>query len=152
MMDLDGFGAVFLEKYGNGQNIVTNTSDIDTQYRNGFKITACAARGSTFYVVMTKGAREYEGKQAWFTWSSWDEAKKAIQENQDKGRVVTGICYSTGQGKYLVVVKETPQDQVYRKFRRVADLHNWAKEEHTVGFHPTIIFKDPTDTNRKKKS
>jgi len=140
-----GFGAVFLENYGNDQNILTNTADIETQLKNGFKITACAARGAIFYVVITKGAREYVGKQRWFTRNSWDEAKKVIQENQENGRVVTGICYSTGQRKYLIVVKKTPQDQVYRKFRRVADLHNWAKEEHTVGFHPTIIFKDPTD-------
>jgi len=141
-----GFGVLFLANYGVDQTILTNTSDIGKKEKDGFQITACAARGSTFYIVMTKDTREYQGKQAWFTLNSWDEAKNVIQENQDKGRVVTGICYSTGQRKYLVVVMETTQDQIYRKFRRVTDLDNWVKEQYKEGFHPTIIFKDPADT------
>ena len=141
-----GFGVLFLANYGVDQTILTNTSDIGKKEKDGFQITACAAQGSTFYIVMTKDTREYQGKQAWFTLNSWDEAKNVIQENQDKGRVVTGICYSTGQMKYLVVVMETTQDQIYRKFRRVTDLDNWVKEQYKEGFHPTIIFKDPADT------
>lgn len=142
-----GFGVLFLANYGVDQTILTNTSDIGKKEKDGFQITACAARGSTFYIVMTKDTREYQGKQAWFTLNSWDEAKNVIQENQDKGRVVTGICYSTGQMKYLVVVMETTQDQIYRKFRRVTDLDNWVKEQYKEGFHPTIIFEDPTDSS-----
>ena len=140
-----GFGVVFLANYGTDQTILTNTSDIERLRNDGFQITSCAARGSTFYIIMTKGTREYKEKQAWFTLNSWDEAKYVIQENQDKGRVVTGICYSTGQRKYLVVVMASSHDQIYRKFNRAADLDNWVKERYKEGFHPTIIFKDPAD-------
>ena len=140
-----GIVMLFMANYGSAQTILTNTSDIEKLMNDGFKITACAAWGSTFYIVMTKGTREYKGKQRWFTANSWDKATKLIQENQDEKRVVTGICYSTGQKMYLVVVMETPQEQIYKKVCDVADLDNWMKEQHKEGFHPTIIFKDPTD-------
>ena len=120
-----GFGVLFLENYGSAQTILTNTSDIKEKENDGFKITACVARGSTFYIVMTKGTREYKEKlQAWFTLNSWDEVKQLLQENKDTERVLTGICYSSGLSKYLVVVMETPQNQIYRRFYRVADLDN----------------------------
>jgi len=140
-----GFGVVFLANYGTDQTNLANTSDIENVREDGFQITACAARGSTFYIIMTKGTKEYKGKQAWFTLNSWAEAKNVIQENRTRGRVVTGICYSTGQRKYLVVVMKSSHDQIYRKFHRVADLDNWVKERYKEGFHPTIIFKDPAD-------
>ena len=141
-----GFGVLFLTNYGTAQTILTDTSQIDKAMEGGFKITSCAARGSTFYIIVTKGSREYKGKQAWFTLNSWDETDKLIQKNQKKNKVVTGICYSTGQRKYLVVMMETPQYQSYKKFHRVADLEKWVKEQHhKEELHPTIIFKDPTD-------
>ena len=141
-----GFGVLFLTNYGTAQTILTDTSQIDKAMKDGFKITSCAAWGSTFYIIMTKGAREYKKKpQAWFTSNSWDETEKLIQENQKKEKVVTGICYSTGLKKYLVVVMETPQHQTYKKFPLEADLENWVKKQHKEEFHPTIIFKDPTD-------
>ena len=136
-----------MTNYGSAQKILTNTSDIEKEREDGFKITACAAWGSTFYVIMTKGTREYKGRQEWFTSKSRDEAEKLIQENQDNKRVVTGICYSTGQKTYLVVVMETSPDQIYKKFCDVADLDNWVKKQYKEGFHPSIIFKDPTDEN-----
>ena len=140
-----GFGVLFMKNYGSAQTILTNTSDIEKLMKDSFKITACAAWGSTFYIIMTKGTREYKRKQTWFIKKSWGEAAKLMQENKDKKKVVTGICYSTGQKAYLVVVMETSQDQIYKKFCDVDDLDNWMKEQHKEGFHPTIIFKDPTD-------
>ena len=140
-----GFGVIFMKNYGSAQKILTDMSDIGKERKDGFKITACAAWGSKFYVIMTKGTREYKGRQRWFTRNSWDEAAKLIQKKQAEKRVVTGICYSTGQKRYLVVVMETSQDQVYKKFCDVADLDKWVKEQYKEGFHPTIIFKDPTD-------
>ena len=142
-----GFGVLFMENYCSAQKILTNTSDIEKARKDGFKITACAAWGSTFYVIMTKGTKEYKGRQRWFTPKSWDETEKLIQENQEKKRVVTGICYSTGQQTYLVVVMETSQDQIYKKFCNVAQLDKWVKKQYKEEFHPAIIFKDPTDDN-----
>ena len=135
-----GFGVLFMTNYGSVQKILTNTSDIEKERKGGFKITACATWGSTFYVILTKGTREYKGRQRWFTSKSWDDAEKLIQENQEQKRVVTEICYSTGQQTYLVVVMETSQDQIYKKFCDVANLDKWVKEQYKEGYHPTIIF------------
>ena len=141
-----GFAAFFMEQYGTAQTILTNTSDVEKKMKDGFKITACTAQGSVFYIIMTKGTKDYKGKQEWFTSDSWDEAKSLIQEKYKERRVVTGICYSTGQNKYLIVVMEIPHDQIFRKFNRGADLKAWVKKEHTAdGSHPTIIFRDPKD-------
>ena len=140
-----GFAVLFMTNYGSAQKILTDMSDIEKERRDGFKITACAAWGSTFYVIMTKGTREFRGRQRWFTPKSWEEAEKLIQENQEKKRVVTGICYSTSQKTYLVVVMESPQDQIYKKFCDVAALDKWVKKQYKEGFHPNIIFKDATD-------
>jgi len=140
-----GFGVFFLTNYGTSQKILTKLSEIEDARKDGFKITSCAAQGSTFYIVVTKGSREFKGKQVWFSPNSWAGANRLIQQNQTEGRVVTGICYSTGQGKYLVVMMETSEGQIYKKFCDVADLDRWVKKEHKEGFHPTTIFKDPTD-------
>jgi len=47
------FAAFFIEKYGTAQTILTKVSDLQKKYEEGFVITSCAARGSTFYIVMT---------------------------------------------------------------------------------------------------
>lgn len=140
-----GFAAFFMEQYGTAQTILTNTSDVEKKMKDGFKITACTAQGSVFYIIMTKGTKDYRRKQEWFTSDSWDEAERLIQEKCKERRVVTGICYSTGQNKYLIVVMEISHDQIFRKFRCGADLKKWVKKEHEDGFHPTIIFRDPND-------
>jgi len=140
-----GFAVFFLADYGTAQKILTSTLDVQKNMRLGYKITACTAQGSEFYIIMTKGTKQYNGKQEWFTSDSWDEAKRLIQEYHEMGRIITGICYSTGERKYLVVVTEMSNQQNYRKFRFVSDLNKWVEEQNTVGFHPTVIFKDPTD-------
>lgn len=140
-----GFAVFFLTNYGTAQTIVRSTLDVEKKMKAGFKITACTAQGSEFYIIMTRGTKEYKGKQKWFTPDSWDEAKRLIQDNQKERKIITDICYSTGQRKYLVVVTETTNKQIYRKFRLVTDLNSWVEDKHTMGFQPTIIFKDPAD-------
>ena len=78
-----------MEQYGTAQTILTNTSDVEKKMKDGFKITACTAQGSVFYIIMTKGTKDYKGKQEWFTSDSWDEAKSLIQEKYKERRVVT---------------------------------------------------------------
>lgn len=140
-----GFGVFFMENFGTGQSIVTNLPDISKKWEEGFKITACAARGSTFYIVMTKDTDEYKGKQTWFTCNSWQGARDKIQKNYKEKGVITGICYSTGLGQYFVVMTETPQGQTYKWFDDTTARKNWVEVKFEEGFHPTIIFKDPTD-------
>ena len=139
-----GFGVFFMEKFGTGQSIVTNLLDISKKWEEGFKITACAARGSTFYIVMTKGTDEYKGKQTWFTCNSWREASNEIHKNYGEKRVITGICYSIGLSQYFVVMTETAQDQTYKWFDDTTAERNWVDVQFNEGFYPTIIFNDPT--------
>ena len=142
------FGAFFMKNYGTDQTIVTNVLDIEKVYEEGFRLTACAARGSTFSIVMTKDTDEYHGKnQKWFTRTSWEEVGIKLEKQYKKGRAVTGICYSTGQGRYFVVLTETPQKQKYKWFDHsdTTIRDDWMDAQHKEGYHPTIIFKDPTD-------
>ena len=140
-----GFGVFFMENYGTSQCVRTNVHDIEKKWEQGFKITACAARGSTFYIIMTKDTNEYKGRQVWFTRNSWQEANNDIQKYYNEGKAITGICYSTGLGQYFVVMTETPQGQTYEWFDNGTARVNWENEQYKDGFHPTIIFKDPTD-------
>lgn len=140
-----GFGVFFMENYGTGQTIVTDLTDIEREWNDGFKITACAARGSTFYIIMTKDTNEYKGRQKWFTSDSWGRAQSEIEKEYKEGKAVTGICYSTGLGQYFVVMTETPQGQTYEWCNNYTARKKWLNEKYNEGFHPTIIFKDPTD-------
>ena len=51
-----------MENFGTNQAIITNTSDIQKFWKDGFRISACAARGSTFYIIMTKGTNPKDDK------------------------------------------------------------------------------------------
>ncbi|KAJ7389070.1 hypothetical protein OS493_033931 [Desmophyllum pertusum] len=142
-----GFGVFFMENYGTGQTIITNISDIKKKWDEGFEITACAARGSTFYVIMTEDTEEYKDKaQTWFTRSTWAEAENEIHKEYKEGKaMLTGLCYSSGLGQYFVVMTETPEDQSCHWFDDKIARSKWMDEKSEKGFHPTIIFEDPTD-------
>ena len=104
-----GFGVFFMENYGTRQWIITNTSDIQEKWDEGFQITACAARGSTFYVVMTKDTEEYKDKpQSWCTRSTWAETCAEMDARTKEGKVITGLCYSSGLKQYLAVMTKVP--------------------------------------------
>ena len=40
---------------------------------------------------------------------------------------------------------ETPQRQTYKWFDDITTGKNWVDVKFKEGFHPTIIFKEPTD-------
>ncbi|KAJ7389074.1 hypothetical protein OS493_033936 [Desmophyllum pertusum] len=142
---------VIRKNYDTFLELVRETVDIDQwkkKYNDGFKITACAARGSTFYVIMTKDTEEYKGKaQSWFTRSTWAEAINEIGEKYKEGKVITGLCYSSGLGMYGVVMTGKPEGQCYHRSDDAIARSKWMDEKFKEGYHPTIIFKDPT--NRK---
>ena len=143
-----GFGAFFMKGYGTKQVIIESTDDIQKQWKDGLKITSCAALDSTFYIVMTKDTKEYDGKgQKWFTRSTRTETRDEIQEGYKEGKVITGICYSTGLEQYLVVMTKMPQRQSYRLFGKTEKkaFSDWEHEKFEQGFHPTIIFEHPTE-------
>ena len=147
-----GFGVFFMEGYGTEQVIIKtdlkSTDDVKKQWDDGLRITSCAALDSTFYIVMTKYTKEYNGEeQKLFTCRTWEETNDEIQKEYKEGKTITGICYSTGLELYLVVLTKIPQRQTYRWFDKTDTIAmgDWEKEKFKQGFHPTIIFKNPTD-------
>ena len=111
----------------------------------GYMITACGARDSRFYCVMTRGAKGYEREkgQSWAIQSTWNEVKKYISEKWKEGMIITGICYSTGLKQYLVIMTESADGQSYH--RGSEGMSEWMEEQYEKKRHPTIIFTDPTD-------
>lgn len=76
-----GFMVFSMNQYGTAQAIVTNPPGIEKKRKDGFEITSCAARGQNFYIIMTKGTREYRNKtQAWFIRNTWNETCDEIIE------------------------------------------------------------------------
>ena len=145
-----GFGVFLIANFGTNQTILTDTSDIKKKYDEGFCITACAARGSSFYIIMTKDTKEYTGKvQEWFTHNTWKEIASELHRGYKEGKRITGICYSTGLGQYFVVMTEMPEEQLYKWIENTDEGHatrnDWMEKTHEEGFSPLIIFNDPTD-------
>ena len=140
-----GFGVFFMENYGTNQCIVTNLFQIYERWNDGFKITACATRGSNFYIVMTKDTDEYSGTtQTCFFANTWYETYTTINEHRGAGYTITGICYSTGLRKYFVAMTMKPEVQSRRYINDTAIVLNWMEEQYHVGYHPTVIFTAPT--------
>ena len=140
-----GFMVLSMDQYGTAQAIVTNLPDIERKWKDGFEITSCAARGQTFYIIMTKGTREYRNKtQAWFSCNTWNETCDEINEQIKEGYTVTGICYSTGLRLYFVVTTKIPEVQSAHYSDDTTVALNWMEEQHHVGYHPAIIFSEPT--------
>ena len=145
-----GFGAFFMKGYGTKQCIVKSTDNIKKHWNNGLKITSCAALDSRFYIVMTKDTKEYRGKgQKWFTCSTWTSTNVEIQEGYQEGKAITGICYSSGLKLYFVVMTASMGAQCFSWFDTTEQkaMNDWEFEKFKQGFHPSIIFKDPTDNN-----
>ena len=145
-----GFGVFLMKGFGTSQSIVTDTANIEKNWDEGLRITACAARGSTFYIVMTKDAKEYQGKaQTWFTRSTWNEVDSKIQKEYKNRKAITGICYSTGLKQYFVVMTKMAAGQCYRWHGNSKEeckaRSKWVDDKYQEGFHPTIVFNDPTD-------
>ena len=143
-----GFGVFTLGGFGTAQEITWDSgSDIVTEWWDaGYEITACGARNSRFYYVMTKGAKGYNGKaQACGTMNSWGEAEQFIEAMWGEGKIITGICYSTGLNQYLVIMTESSEGQIYELLESAGKdwLDEWYAKEH----HPTIVFKDPSQQN-----
>ena len=141
-------GCFVMKNYGTDQKIVTNVNDLDELLEDGYKITACAAWDSTFYIVMTKGTKEYRFKrQVYFTRTSWDMADIEMVDWYEEGYTITDICYSTGRGKYFVVLTKTSQKQkcMWFEMSETTTRDEWIDAQNEKGYCPTIIFNDVTD-------
>ena len=144
-----GFAAFFMANYGTAQAIVTNLNDVKKKWEDGFKITSSAARGSTFYIVMTKDTKEYQYKgQMCASFNTWKDTYDTIDEWYKAGYTLTGICYCTGRRQYFVAMTMIPEVQSSQYFDDTAVALNWVEEQHHVGYHPTLIFNIPTLNNK----
>jgi len=140
-----GFGVFFMEKYGTAQALVTKFSDIQKKWKEGFRITSCAARGPTFFIIMTKDTEEYRDKlQMCFNRNTWNKTCGEINKHIKAGYTVTGICYSTGLKRYLVVMTKIPEVQSSHYCDDTTAVLDWIEEKRHVGYHPTLIFRHPT--------
>lgn len=150
-----GFGIFAIKGFG-GDQVVTWTTDtcskkghdggmccVKKYWDLDYKITACGAINGRFYCVMTKGAKGFEkGKiQTYIKRSSWSDVSDEISKQYKKGKIITGICYSTRKRLYLLVMTKSEEGQSYRW-----DWDNeYVNDRYDEGQHPTIFFKDPTD-------
>ena len=144
-----GFGVFTMGNFGTDQGVAwdSDRSEIQKWYDADYRITACGARNSRFYYIMTRGAAGFGGKrQICTTKNSWDEAKEFISQQWKDGKILTGICYSTGLKKYLLVMTESSENQRYKwgTSSQIVDW-DWVNEEYRMGRYPTIIFHDPSD-------
>ena len=123
-------------------------SQVQKWYDADYRITACGARNSTIYYIMTRGAKGYAGKkQTCITKDSWHEAQEFISLQWKDGKILTGICYSTGKKQYLLVMTESSERQTYKlQTTSQATDNDWMNEEFQEGHYPTIIFHDPSDS------
>jgi len=97
---------------------------------------------------MTKDTKEYcEKPQRWFTRSTWKETSDEIQEGYQEGKAITGICYSIELKLYFVVMTASIGEQCSRWLgtTKKEARSDWENKKYDQGFHPTIIFNDPTD-------
>lgn len=141
-----GFGAVLMNRYGSSQIMVTDKSHIKKGYDDGFRITACAACGSKYYIVMTKDVNEYKDKkQRTLFRRKWSEIKKEVTKGWKEGMVISGVCYSPGLREYCLVMTEFPERQKYQWFDEGSPITPSLNKLQEQGFLPTIIFKDPAD-------
>ena len=84
-----GFGVYLMENYGRNQTILSGTANIQKNWDEDLEITACAARESTFYIIMTKDTKEYHGKpQKWFVHKKWKQVNDDIQEGYKDGKAM----------------------------------------------------------------
>ncbi|XP_068723743.1 uncharacterized protein [Montipora capricornis] len=135
-----GFGVFLMKNFGSFQYMSPLKWDtIQKKANEGLRITACAARGSTFYVVMTKETKEYNSKaQSCFISNSCRDVALQIKMRYKEGKVITGICYSVGLYQYFVVMTEEPSKcQAFGWFDTRSDAEKWIDEN--VGENPTGI-------------
>ena len=146
-----GFGVFLLKKYGTDQKVVRKLSRIKKYKDIGYKITACATEGQSFYIIMTEDAEKYKGKiQTWFTSPDWSRVETKVQRGYQAGKVITGICFSSTLKKYFVVMTQTQQKQCYawrvdNTIEEQREREKFVREKEKEGFYPSIIFTDPNN-------
>ena len=89
----------------------------------------------------------FPGDQSVWTKSSWAETEKAIQEGYSKKKIITGICYNSGQASYMVVMTQSSSEQFYKWFgpNEGTERKKWIDKQFEEKKYPTIMFNDPSN-------
>ena len=149
-----------LKRFGTSQKVVeydVNPGDevgVDQETeggRQGYKITSVGARQGHFYFVLTKDAQGFsEKEQTVLAEESWNALEEMIQrkssaEMTSMQMIVTSICFCEKRKLYLAVMTESDvrQDRMWDTGNKKDE--NWLRDKERGGYHPTIVFKDPTD-------
>ena len=115
----------------------------------GKRITSCTARGSSYYIVMTKNVNQYHGKrQVFLRKKYWQNMDAKISQYWNNGFAITGICYNHGLSEYLVIMTKSNASQSYGWFEpsEESEQFNWEFEEYyEEKKHATIYFLNPND-------
>ncbi len=145
----DHYAAYLMEGYGSAQSLLEYTDYASGRLDEGKRITSCTADHSQFYIVMTKDAPGYESRngQSLYTRSSWSEIAAEIRIGYPEHHGITDLCYCSGRGQYLLVLTEGSPRQCCSWFclEDAEKKKAWMKGKQIEGYHPTIMFQDPTD-------
>ncbi len=146
----DHYAAYLMDGYGSTQSLLVSSDQVSTCWKEGNQITSCTADYSNFYFVMTMEAPNFkQHQQSYSINDSWKKISEKIQSGYREGRVITGLCYCSGKGQYLLVMTESAERQCYSWFSPKEEENRdiWIKQKHVEGYHPTIIMMDPTDNH-----
>ena len=129
----------------NKLNVRYNTVKATEEGKQGYRITTVGARHEHFYFVLTKDVEGFSArKQSYFTSAEWNTVSKMIEVEWKDGKIVTSICFCEKKKRYLVVMTESDAGQETRWDKGNRKDENWTNDKERGGFHPTVIFKDPT--------
>jgi len=138
------FSVFSIENYGQEQTIVTYP-DHEEYLNKGYRVTACCASGSEFYLVMTKEAIGFEASQSQTInlRCSQPELEEAIEKYKTEGKIITGLAYSARLKQYLVVMTQSTCEQIYKWVDAYYDqvkVRKWEHENFAEGFHTLLFF------------
>ena len=71
--------------------------------------------------------------------------RKSSAEMTSMPMIVTSICFCGKRKLYLAVMTESDVRQDRRWDTGNKKDENWLRDKERGGYHPTIVFKDPTD-------
>ncbi|XP_075244681.1 uncharacterized protein LOC142338695 [Convolutriloba macropyga] len=104
---------------------------INEAHISNYHVCSLAADQVTglFYAYLMQGA------QIVSTRNSWSKTRDKIREEYDDGKIITGICYNTGEKSYMVVMTESPSEQSYKWFGPddVTERKSWMHKQMDDG-------------------
>ncbi|XP_075244680.1 uncharacterized protein LOC142338694 isoform X2 [Convolutriloba macropyga] len=135
-----------MKRFGKGQKYqsVKGANEVDRSER--FWITNITSDGTWFRVTLTSNPPGYKGSQRVSTASSWSLIREKIKEGYHSGKIITDVCYNTGEEMYMLVMSESSSGQQYKWFgpNDNTERAEWLDQQFVKKQYPTIVFRDPS--------